>query len=170
MDGNLILLCKFNCPYLQDFRPQACHFQHLIIGDFLQFSCLFVYVGIGGVDPIHVREDFAHIRFEGCRHGHCCCVWSAAAQRRDIPVIIDSLKTRDDNNLTGLYLFQDFIGIHMGNPSLAICTIGLDWNLMPQVRLHIMPRYLYGHWNQRNADLLAGRDQDIQLSPIGERR
>ena len=100
-------------PRVHDARADAGQLEHLVVADGVDLARLGHEARVGGVDAVHVGVDLAvdidaAARAIGCRRGSCFIdrgqgdgggVRAAAAERRDVVVLVDALEAGDDDDL-----------------------------------------------------------------------
>ena len=168
MDWNFISFGKSHRPNIKHLGSQAGELQHLVIGDAVNLSGLGADIGIGGVNTLYIGKNLAGIGLE--RGGQCDGrgIGAAAAQGGDVSLVVDPLETGDNHHPALIQLGHDLVRINGLDPGLGMDGIGIDLHLIAKKRNGVAPGLLHGHGKQSDGHLLAGGQQHVHLSGIGQ--
>ncbi len=155
---------------LQHLRPDRGQFEHFLVGDFLQFSRARHDPRVGGVDTIDIGVDVAAIGLHRRRDRHRRGVRSTAPERGDAGVVIDALKTGDDRDFARRETRVERGGVDSLDPRRGVRIARRDRELPAEPAPRRDARRLQRDREQAAGDLLAGRDDDVILGRIIERR
>ena len=150
---------------MEDLRPLAGQFQHLVEGDLVQFASSLHVPGIGGVDALHVGIDLAQVGLQGRRQGHCRGVGAAPAQGGDVVELVQALEAGDDDDgVVPVQLGLDALGVDGLDAGAAVVAVGLEARLPAGEGDHREAQGLDGHGAEGAGDLLSGGQQHIHLT------
>ena len=161
---DVVFLCHLDRAVVQDLRAQGGKFQHFVVSDGLQLARVRHKAGVCRVDAINVGINLAQVCAQGGRNGDCSRIRTAAAQRRDVVLLIDALEAGDNDNAVAVELRADTLGRDLADACLGIIDVGLDAGLPAGQRDDRIPELLNRHGQQRHRNLLACRQQDIHLT------
>ena len=162
--GTRELLGKLDRPVVHHARPQAGQLQHFVVADPLDASGFGQQPRIGRVDAVDVGIDFAGLGVQHRRQGHGRRIAAAAAQRGDVVILVDSLKSGGDHDLAFVQRLPHAIGRDRLDAGLGVGAVGLDADLSAGQADRLMPERMDGHGHQRHADLLAGGEQHVHFA------
>ena len=131
---HVILLREFDRAGMHHAGAEAGQLQHFVVGNVVDFAGVFHHARVGREDAFHVGVDFA---FVGPQYGgqrRCRGVTAAAAQRGDVEIVVDSLKTAGDDDFAGVQPAAHAFGGDAADAGLGEGRIGDDADLAP-VRL-----------------------------------
>jgi len=78
---------------MEHFSPQACHFQHLIIGYPVELTGMRTNGRVGCVHTFHIGIDLTHIGLEHGGKGNRSGIRTPSAQRGNIAPFVEALKS-----------------------------------------------------------------------------
>ncbi len=119
---------------------------------------------IGGEHALDIGVDPALGRLERRRQRHRRRVRPAAAERRDIALLIDALKTSDHHDSSAIEILSHPRGVDVENPRSAVGIVRQYVNLAAGVGAGVESAPLQRHREQRDGHLLARRQQDVHLA------
>ena len=144
--------------------PQTGQLEHLVVADPVDLAGLGHDPRVGRVDAIDVGIDLAAV---GPQHGGECHrrrVGAAPAQRRDVVVLVDTLKAGHDHDLALAQRLGHPLGRDVPDPGLGVKAVGHQSDLGAREADRRHAQALDGHRHQGDADLLAGREQHVHLA------
>ena len=123
---------------------------------------------VGRIDAADVGEDLATAGVEGDREGDRGRVRSTAAQRGDLVLAgALALEARHDDDLAGLDLGADPARLDTGDPRPSVAAVRGDAGLRPAQADGRDAEAVQGHRQQGRGLVLAGREQDVELTGVG---
>ena len=143
-------------PRMDDASSGAGQLEHLGVGDARQQSRGRHETRIGGVDPPHVREDFASLGLECRRDRDGRRVRSAAPECRDLHLVAHSLEAGHDDDSPGGELALDPFRGEADNARLCVAAVGLDPGLESQQRHRRHAELVERHGDERRRNPLTG--------------
>ena len=93
---------KLNRSRLHDLRSEACHLEHLVVGNLGNLSGIFDNARITGVDAVDVGKDLAKIGSNGGSESNSSEVRAATSEGGDLALKTLALKTGNDNDAAGV--------------------------------------------------------------------
>jgi hypothetical protein len=117
-----------------------------------------------GIDTIDIGINLALICLE--RRGQCngCGIGPAAPKRGDVAVLIHALETRHDHDLALRKIRPDILVLDSVYPRLVVGAVGADMHLGAGEGTRAAAALLQRHAEQRNRNLLTGRQQHVQFT------
>ena len=153
----------FHRPVVEHLGSHGRQFQHLVIGDVIQFPGPFHHPGIGGIDPIHIGINDAFFRPQCSGQGHRRGVRAAPADGGDILLFIQALEAGHHHDLSLFQLlFQPGI-FHKTHPGHRVLAVGAHPGLPAGEGHRRASQLMKGHGEQGNGNLLSGGKEHIHL-------
>ena len=166
---HLVFLGEFDRPDLQHLGAEAGHFQHPLEGDPVQPARFGLDARVGGVNAVHVGENLAFVRLQRGGERHPGGVRSTAAERGDVVPLVDALESGDHDDAPLLEVGLDVFVIYGADARLVIRGIGQDADLAAGIGARGVTALFQRHDQQCDRDLLAGRQQHVELAPARAR-
>lgn len=101
---------------------------------------------------------------------HTGRIRTATTQCGDVTLSIDALETGDNHHDAIVQIAANVGFLDLQNARLGKCAVGQDAHLAAGIATRLDADVLQCHRQQRDADLLAGRQHGIQFARIGLRR
>ncbi len=161
---DIVFAGEFDRTDLQHLGTEAGHFQHLFKGDLVEALGLRHDARISGVDAIDVGVDLALVRFQRRRQGNTGRVRATTPEGRDVAVFVDTLETGDHYHTTRFQVGADLLVVDLQDARLVVRAVGENTHLIAGVGHRRNATLHQGHRQQRDGDLLARGDNDIQLA------
>ena len=164
MDRDAVLLGELDRPGVHHAGPQACQLEHLVIADAVDLAGFGDDPGVGGVHAVHVGVDLAGGGAEHRGQGDGRGIGAAAAQGRDVVILIHALEPGNDDDLAlGEGLGHAVIGDVL-DPRFGVKAVGHQADLGPGEADRGHPQALDGHGHERHAHLFAGGQEHVHLA------
>ena len=167
MQRNPVLLGELHRSDLQHLGAEARHLEHLLEGDAVELARRGHQVRVGGVDAVDVRVDLADVGFERRRDGDRGGVRAAAAERRDVALVVDALEAGDHRDGAGVEHRVDARAVDALDARARVRRVGAHAHLRAGEGARLVTELVDRHREQRDGLLLAGRDQRVVLARIG---
>ena len=151
---------------MEHLGPLRRQFQHLVVGDLIQFAGTGDDAGVRGIHTVHIRVDLAQICTEGRRQRHGAGVGPAPAQGGHVPVAVHALEAGDDHDPVLVQLGLDTLGVDLLDPGVGVDGGRLYPHLPSSQGYAGQAHGLQGHGAQGHRDLLSRGEQHIHL-PLG---
>ncbi len=164
---HLVLLRELDRADLQHLRTEARHFEHFLEGDDIEAPRLRLDSRIGRVDAVDVGEDLAFVGLERGGERDAGRVRTAAAEGRDVVVLVDALEAGNDDDATVIQVVDDLLVVDGLDPRLVVRAVGDDLDLAAGIRARRIAALLERHRQQRDRDLLAGGQQHVEFAAAG---
>ena len=108
---------------------EAGQLEHLVVADPVDLARLGDDPRVGRVDAVDVGVDLAGVGPEHGGQGHGGRVGAAAAQRRDVVVLVDPLEAGDDDDLALVERLDHPLGRDVADARLGVEAVGDDADL-----------------------------------------
>ena len=148
-------------------RAVTGEFQHLLATDLRQFAGVGNDARVRRVDAVDVGVDLAALRLEGGGERDGGRVRAAAPKRRDVAVLRDALKARDDDDAPRVEHAADGGGVERDDGRAPVRRVGANARLRAAHADRLLAEVAERHRHQRARDDLAGGEQHIQFARIG---
>ena len=148
-------------------RPEARQLQHFVVGDRSQAAGFRQNPRVGRVDAVDVGVDLAQVGIEHGGQGHGRGVGAAAAERRDVAVLINPLKPGCDHDRPVGQQFLHVVGRDRLDARLGMRRVGADADLGSGEAHRLAASRLNRHRKQRHAHLLSRREEHVHLTGAG---
>ena len=143
---------------------EAGQLQHFVVADAADAAGLGHDARIGRIDAIHVGVNLAGIGPQHGGQGHGRRVAAAAAERRDVEIVVDALKAGGDDDVAVVERLSQPRRLDRLDAGLAIAGVGLHADLRPGQADRLVPQRMNGNRHQGHAHLLARREQHVHLA------
>ncbi len=147
-----------------DFGAAGGEFQHLVVGYEVELAGFGDDTRVGGVDPVHVREDLAGLGSEGRGQRDGGGVGAAAAEGGDVVLGGDSLEAGHQDDLVVREGLDDALGLDVEDLGLGMRGVGEDAGLRAGERDGVVAQLVDGHDHQSRGDALAGGEEHVHLA------
>ena len=124
VDRHAVLLGELDRPRVHHPRAQAGQLEHLVVADAVDLAGLGDDPRVGGVDAVDVGVDLAGVGAQHGGQGHGRRVGAAAAQRRDVVVLVDALEAGDDHDLALAQRLGHPLGRDVPDAGLGVEAVG----------------------------------------------
>ena len=161
------LLAEFDRPAVHHAGPEAGQLQHLVVADAVQLAGLGHEPRIGRVHAVDIGVNFAGIGIQHRRQRHGRRIAAAAAERGDVEILVDPLEAGRDHDLAVVEQLLHPLGRDRLNAGLRMRAVGADADLGAGQAHRLGTERMDRHRHQRDAHLLAGREQHIHLAAGG---
>ena len=159
---------------MHDAGTHARHFEHLVVADGVHLAGVGNDSRVGGVDAVHVGVnlalDFVAGEFHGCGNGDGRGVRPAAAQRRDVVLIVDALETGKHGNVARFKCRLQARGVDVADAGLAVRAVRLNADLRAGEADGFFAEFVDGHRGEGDGDLLAGGEEHVHFARRGRGR
>ena len=146
---------------------EARQLEHLVVADRREAPGGGKDPRIGCVDAVDVGVDLADV---GAQHGgkrHGGGVGAAAAERRDVAMLVDPLEAGGDHDPAVVEELHDVVGGDRLDPGLRVGAVGADADLSAGQAHRLLAERLDRHREQGHAHLLAGGEKHVHLAGAG---
>ena len=123
-------------------------------------------VRIGRVDAVDVGVDLAGIGVERGRDRDAGGVAAAAAERRDVALLVDALEPGDHRDLAGGERVLDRLAVDRHDPRARERAVRHDLALVAEERARLAAGGADRERDEADRDLLAGRDDHVDLAVV----
>ena len=150
---------------VQDLRAHCSEFEHLLIGDNIQFPRCRDHPGIGTEHTIDIGVDLADrgLKRRGQRHSRG--VGPATTQRREVlRVLSHTLKPGHDRDRTLLEGLRYPPGRDVDNACSTVSRIGDESGLGAGVRPGVLTEIGDRHGQERHGDSLSRCEEHVELA------
>jgi len=130
----LYFFAHLNRTVVEHLRAERREFEHLVVGNILQFLRTGHLAGIRGIHPFDVGVNLAQIGVHLRRDGHCAGIRTAAAERSDIPIAVEALETGDYHNAPLIQRSADALRRQLLDPGSGISRVGIEARLPAEQR------------------------------------
>ena len=158
------LLAELDRPAVHHAGPQAGQLQNLVVADAVQLASLGHEPRIGREHAVDVGVNLAGVRIQHRRQRHGRRIAAAAAERRDVEILVDALEAGRDDDLAVVEQLLHPLGRDRLNAGLGVRAVGADADLRAGEAHGLGPERMNRHRHQRDAHLLAGREEHIHLA------
>ena len=162
-----MLLRKFHASRLHDFRAERRHFQKFLVRHFGDFAGVFDHARVGCVDAADVGVDLADVGFESRRQRDCRKVASAASERGNVAVAVDSLKARDYHDLAARQAFANVAARDFHYSCAGVGVVGNNARLRARSRHRFDSQRVQRHRRKRDCLLFADGKEHVHLALVG---
>ena len=164
VDRHVELLAELDRPAVHHARAQAGQLQNLVVADAVHLAGLGHEPRIGREHAVDVGVNLAGVGIEHGRQGHGRRIAAAAAERRDVEVFVDPLEAGRDDDLAVVEQLLHPLGRDRLNAGLRVRAVGADADLAAREAHGLGPQRMDRHRHQRDAHLLAGREEHVHLA------
>ena len=161
------LLGKLDRPRVHHAGTEARQFQHLVVADRGEAPGGGEDPRVGRVDAVDVGVDLADVGPQHRGECHGGGVGAAAAERRDVAVLVDPLEAGRDHDPAIIEELHDVVGGDRLDPGLRVGAVGADADLGAGEAHRLFPKRLDCHREQSHAHLLAGGEEHVHLAGAG---
>ena len=166
VDAHPVLHPELDRPDLQHLGAQRGELEHLLVADAVNLARRRDDVGVGRVHAIDVGVDLARVGLERSRNSHRRRVGAAAAQRRDVAVLVDALEAGHDGDLAAVERPRDGARVDVLDAGPREGAVGEDTHLVAEHRHGLAALGLDGQRQQPHGHLLAGGRDHVQLTLV----
>ncbi len=163
IDGDLLLLGELYGRGMQDFGPGPSQRLHALVRDLGDPASIRDFMGIGRVDTIDVGVDLT-VRAESRRESDGSGIGTTAAERGDLTLVADTLKSSDDDDVPGRELVLDPKRSNLDDPGATVLMVGDDAALRTRETDRLVTARVDGNGQQRHGLAFASAEQHVELA------
>ncbi len=164
MKHHAVIACELDASDLKDTCACRSHLKHLLVRDDIDLARITDDARICGVDTVHVGEYLADICLDTRSDGNGGRIGATSPQRGDLAIDGHALEASDDDDPAFIQGLDDPLGAHLLDSGLGVSRIGEDADLVARERDGLMPKFVHGHGEQRDCDLLTRGEQHVHLT------
>jgi len=163
-NGHVEFFANLDRARVHDLGAERGEFQDLIIRHLVHFFRIRDHTRVRGINAVHVSINFAMLGLERYRERHGRQIRTAPAERGDLTCRRLPLKPGHDHDLALNKRLFDAIRADILDACLAMKSIGNNADLWSRKRNRFMAQFMDRHREQRDRDLLSGREQHVHLA------
>ncbi len=164
LEGDAEFFREFHRAALHDLGAAGGHFEHFVVGYFLDFGGVFDNPRIAGVDAVDIGENLAEVRLDGGGDGNGGEVGPAAAEGGDGPLGGFALKPGDDDDVAFFESFEHAFRRNRGDFRLRVRLARDDARLGAREGDGFFAEARDGHRSEGDGGLFSGGQEDVHFT------